>query len=486
MATIISILATDVVSDSRADLNTNFANLNTDKAETDQTMYIGTTAVAINRGTAALTLAGLTLTTPDIGTPSAGVLTNCSGTASSLTAGSVTNATLTTALTVNTGTVTLTGNVANSSVLTIGAGAVDVSGSNTGDQDLSGKADVDQTMYIGTTAVAINRTTAALTLAGITLTTPDLGTPSAVVLTNASGTAANLTAGDVTGLDITAGQTLTVTTGGTIGTGAYATIADYAPLAGATFTGLVTIDQNADAIGLDIDSEATSVAQYGLRVITGQGARTAQFATDTSTNVVTIARPPSDTVGSNHFFRNLASGDTGGPVVFIEQDNAGDDQNALNIQQDGTGNGLFVDQNGDGLGLNIDSEATTATNYGLRVLTGQGADAALIGSNTSNSYIKVTRFDSSEGLLHVYRNLTSATTAGPVAEIIQDNAGDDQPSLQVLNDGTGTSIHITQTQDVEVIDFDACTDGGTTHTTLAGSVKVQMPNGTTGYINLYT
>ena len=41
------------------------------------------------------------------------------------------------------------------------------SGANTGDQDLSGKADVDQTMYIGTTAVAINRGTATLNLAGI-------------------------------------------------------------------------------------------------------------------------------------------------------------------------------------------------------------------------------------------------------------------------------------------------------------------------------
>jgi hypothetical protein len=33
----------------------------------------------------------------------------------------------------------------------------------------------DQTFYIGTTSVAINRTSAALTLAGITLTTPDIG-----------------------------------------------------------------------------------------------------------------------------------------------------------------------------------------------------------------------------------------------------------------------------------------------------------------------
>ncbi len=46
---------------------------------------------------------------------------------------------------------------------------------------------LDNVTYIGTTSVALNRTTAALTLAGITLTTPDIGTPSAGVLTNATG-----------------------------------------------------------------------------------------------------------------------------------------------------------------------------------------------------------------------------------------------------------------------------------------------------------
>jgi len=61
----------------------------TGKAAVDQTFYIGTTQVAINRASAALTLAGLTLTTPDIGTPSAGVLTNCTGLpAASILAGS--------------------------------------------------------------------------------------------------------------------------------------------------------------------------------------------------------------------------------------------------------------------------------------------------------------------------------------------------------------------------------------------------------------
>ena len=53
------------------------STMTTKGAEIGQTMYIGTTGIAINRTSAALTLAGITLTTPDIGTPSAGTLTNC-------------------------------------------------------------------------------------------------------------------------------------------------------------------------------------------------------------------------------------------------------------------------------------------------------------------------------------------------------------------------------------------------------------------------
>ena len=138
--------ATDI--ESTNDITISGTALAATYASIGQTMYIGTTGVAINRGTAALTLAGITLTTPDIGTPSAGTLTNCTfPTLNQNTTGSaatVTNATFTTALTVNTGTLTLTANVGNDSVLTIGSGAVSVSGSNTGDQDLSGKANVDQ------------------------------------------------------------------------------------------------------------------------------------------------------------------------------------------------------------------------------------------------------------------------------------------------------------------------------------------------------
>ena len=77
-------------------------------------------------GTGALVFANSPVfTTPNIGSATGSITGN---------AGTVTNATFTTALTVNTGTLTLTANAANTSVLTIGAGAVSVSGSNTGDE----------------------------------------------------------------------------------------------------------------------------------------------------------------------------------------------------------------------------------------------------------------------------------------------------------------------------------------------------------------
>jgi len=60
------------------------------------------------------------------------------------------------------------------------------------------KAEANQTMYIGTTGVAINRASSALTLAGLTLTTPDLGTPTTLIGTNITGTGASFTAGNVT------------------------------------------------------------------------------------------------------------------------------------------------------------------------------------------------------------------------------------------------------------------------------------------------
>lgn len=154
------------------------------------------TSVTVDKTTAQTltnkTLTSPILTTPDLGTPSALVGTNISGTGASFTAGHVTNATFTTALTVNTGTLTLTANAANTSVLTIGAGTVSVSGSNTGDQNLFSSIPVS-----GQTTVTANSATTALTFVagtGMTITTDN----TAKTITFASSGGSGLTVGTTT------------------------------------------------------------------------------------------------------------------------------------------------------------------------------------------------------------------------------------------------------------------------------------------------
>lgn len=53
----------------------------------------------------------------------------------------------------------------------------------------------------------------------------------------------------------------------------------------------------------------------------------------------------SSNIGTNWFFRDVPASVSNIPVVFIEQDNAADDQAALLIQQDGTGD--IIDTAGD-------------------------------------------------------------------------------------------------------------------------------------------
>ncbi len=122
-------------------------------------------------GTVIPTTTSPTLVTPALGTPSALVGTNISGTGAGFTAGTVTNATFNTALTVSTGTVSLVGNVANNSVLTLGAGASSISGSNTGDQS-AGDFNHDDTANITGTAGQYNHPTDAnMTVIGNTSNT---------------------------------------------------------------------------------------------------------------------------------------------------------------------------------------------------------------------------------------------------------------------------------------------------------------------------
>lgn len=168
------------------------------KADVAQTMYIGTTAVAINRASAALnlTLGGSIsattgtfssgLSTPGASngwgvTPTIGYKT-IMGTSSSATwlAYGTSNDTFRGGIQLlDTGTdIRL---YANTNYMTLNATGVNHNGTYL--------AKTDQTMYIGTTAVAINRGSAALTLAGITLTTPNIGVATGTSFNSITGLA---------------------------------------------------------------------------------------------------------------------------------------------------------------------------------------------------------------------------------------------------------------------------------------------------------
>jgi len=120
--------------------------------------------------------------------------------------------------------------------------------------------------------------------------------------------------------------------------------------------------------------------------------------------------------------RDLASASTDNSVVKITQDNAGDDQPALSIQQDGNADAL-----------QINTTATMDGEYGIRI-------DATSASTTVDAAGGIRIAGGSARGIYCVRDSTSAYTTGAVAAIIQTNAGDDQPALEVQQDGSAQAI----------------------------------------------
>jgi hypothetical protein len=203
-------------------------------------------------------------------------------------------------------------------------------------------AAVGQTFYIGTTQVAINRASAALTLAGITLTTPDIGVATATSVNKVAITApANgstltiadaktFTCNNTLTLSGTDSSTLNIGTGGTLGTGAYATIANYATLANPTFTGTVILpkaieiqDTSADHQYVLAVSELTADRTITLPLLTA--ADTFVFndfpATLTEKIVKLTAAPATDhTVSGTTIYLKANENQAFGDVCYINAD----------------------------------------------------------------------------------------------------------------------------------------------------------------------
>ncbi|CAB5212898.1 hypothetical protein UFOVP191_60 [uncultured Caudovirales phage] len=197
---------------------------------------------------------------------------------------SCTNATLTTALTVNTGTVTLTGNAANTSVLTIGAGAVSVSGANTGDQTitLTGAVTGTGTGSFATTIATPGTLTVASTNSTATAHTH------AITSSSAPGAAASLLATDASGI--------IGSTGTRIVKGWFTDLTVTNNIAGSITGNAATVTTNANLTGVITSvGNATSIASQ-----TGTGTK---FVVDTSPTLVTpvlgVAAATSVDVGTN-------------------------------------------------------------------------------------------------------------------------------------------------------------------------------------------
>jgi hypothetical protein len=113
-------------------------------------------------------------------------------------------------------------------------------------------------------------------------------------------------------------------------------------------------------------------------------------------------------IDSINVTRDLAAAATSTPVVAIVQDHASDDQAALSVQQDGTGDIIS--------GFDGVTKVFAVSDGGTTTVAQTGT--------TGHAFA-------------VTRNLASASTNSPLVTLVQDNAGDDQIALRVQQDGAG-------------------------------------------------
>jgi len=194
------------------------------------------------------------------------------------------------------------------------------------------------------------------------------------------------------------------------------------------------INQDNDEYGIDIDSEATTKA--GIHIVTGQGATAARFLSN-SECYTDLATDITNATANNIFYRNLDAASTNCPLAMFFQDHATDDQDVVNIRQDGTGKGLFIDQNKNNYGIHIDSEATTKA--GLQI---DMANVGYVGFAT-NGVVTAAKFNalvltSATVGFTIAGGTTSKTLTVPLdASVSGTNTGD--VTLAATNHGLGLS-----------------------------------------------
>ncbi len=188
----------------------------------------------------------------------------------------------------------------------------------------------------------------------------------------------------------------------------------------------VVIDQNGNANGLIIDSEAT-----GTTAFAAYGKYGGLFRQDIAGGY------------GLQVDRNIAEAGAS-PLVTFTDEHTSNTQPTLKIRQDGAGQGLYVDQNGDAYGIYVDSEAT-------------GGNPAI--KTTGKNGIYCVQDLSGGWAGNFYRNVTE-TGSYPLVTINEANASNTQPGLKITQSGAGFGLQIDQNGNGRAIYIDSEDTGG--------------------------
>ena len=200
------------------------------------------------------------------------------------------------------------------------------------------------------------------------------------------------------------------------------------------------VNQDANGIGIEIDSEATTEACFRITapaITTGNCIQVTDANALTSGSIVFVGSNNASFSGEliNATVDNASAT---GTVATFKNDGTG---NALFIDQDGDGTALFIDQDGDGIAFRIDSESTSAVPVSWAFDALEGANGFDLTSNSAD------------------------TSARKLLSIVNDNAlATGTSSLRVQQDSTGNAIMIDQNGNgvAQSIDTEATTAFGFT------------------------
>ena len=180
------------------------------------------------------------------------------------------------------------------------------------------------------------------------------------------------------------------------------------------------VNQDANGIGLEIDSEATSQAIIRLTAPTITTGNCIQVTDANALTTGTLANLQSNS--SDTGTRTLVN------IVNDHVDATG--VTALSLRQDSTGDGIFLDHNQNGIALKIESDATTANSFRIDSNSLTTGAAASIVSNSSST--------ASGNVLFVQQD-NSLATGRTSLRVLQNSATD---CLFIDQDANGIGINI--------------------------------------------